>query len=98
MAAGQMLFKKAAMVAVGEEFLPGLLNIWMLLALVLYGFATLLWVWILKQLPLSAAYPFVALAFVIVPIGSVYFFNETINPRMLLGYAMIIGGIIFLAI
>ena len=35
--------------------------------LVLYGFTTLGWVWILRHAPLHVAYPFMGLAFLIVP-------------------------------
>jgi len=98
MSVGQILFKKAAMAAEGQNFLLGLINGWMFVALALYGVATLLWVWILKQYPLSAAYPFVALAFVLVPIASVYIFDEAISVRYMWGCAMIIGGIVLTAI
>lgn len=94
MAMGQFLFKKAALVSQGESFLWGILNIWMLPAIVLYAVATLLWIWILRHTPLSTAYPFVALAFVFVPIGSVFLFDEILSMRYLLGCSLIAGGII----
>lgn len=94
---GQILFKKSAVVASGENFLLGLVNFWMFLALLIYGFSTVLWVWLLKDIPLSTAYPFAALAFVLVPIGSVFLFGEVLSVRYLVGCTMILGGIILTA-
>ncbi|HEU4780376.1 MAG TPA: hypothetical protein VFS58_10895, partial [Steroidobacteraceae bacterium] len=69
-AAGQILFKRAA-----SQLTPGGGSSWffelarsptMWVAVALYAGATLLWVRILTTVPLSRAYPFVALAFVLV--------------------------------
>jgi len=94
MTAGQFLFKKAALASQADSFILSIMNVWMFFAIIFYAVATLLWVWILKHLPLSAAYPFVALAFILVPIGSVYFFDEILSMRYMLGCLLIVGGII----
>jgi len=69
---GLMLFKTAAgqLPVVGWVWLTwqGLLSLPMLSALVIYGATTILWVFILRQLPLSVAYPVYALSFLFVPL------------------------------
>lgn len=90
---GQILFKKAAMDSAGEPLLRGLLNWWMLVALVVYGVATVLWVAILRNTPLSVAYPFAALGFVIVPLAARLMFSEPIDLRYAAGAVLIVIGI-----
>ncbi len=49
------------------------------IALGAYAASVVTWVLALRTLPLSFAYPFMALAFLLVPIASILFFRETIN-------------------
>lgn len=101
MAVGQVLFKRAAAQLGGGDGIPWVLELarlpTMWLALALYGAATLLWVRILGTVPLSRAYPFAALAFVLVPAAGYAFFDESINGRQLLGTALIVAGVIVAA-
>lgn len=94
MATGQMLFKVAADAGRGKPMPLALFNGWLVMALALYGAATLLWVFILRSTPLSIAYPFAALSFVIVPIGAWALFGEPLGWRYAAGMALIIGGIL----
>lgn len=94
LAAGQILFKKAALVAGDGPMIPGILNIWTVLALVLYGAATIMWIGILQTTPLSTAYPFGALAFVIVPLAAYFVFNEQLSVTYLVGASLIFIGIV----
>jgi drug/metabolite transporter (DMT)-like permease len=100
-AIGQILFKRAARDVSGATG-----NAWMLevarqptlwLALALYGAATLLWVRILATVPLSRAYPFMALAFILVPAGGYVFFHESITLRYVVGAVLIVVGVIVAA-
>ena len=92
--AGQILFKLAARAAAGDASFPwGVLNGYLFAALLVYGAATLLWVWLLKTLPLNVAYPFVGLAFVIVPILGAWLLNEPLDWRHLAGGALIAAGV-----
>ncbi len=98
---GQVLFKQAAKLPAPLTTVPGmtalLLNIWFWLALALYGVATLLWIMILQKVPLSQAYPFAALGFVIVPLASWLVMGETLSPLYCAGIALIIAGILVIA-
>lgn len=97
LAAGQLLFKltaERAPVIRGLGDLRHLLAEPMLwLALVLYGVATLLWIFLLQRVALSQAYPFAALGFVLVPIGAAVLFGERLTASLLIGTAFIVVGI-----
>lgn len=93
-AAGQILFKKAAMhLPANPQLVDWLLNGWLIAALILYGVTTLLWIWVLRHAPLHLAYPFMALAFIIVPLLSHYFLGEPINIKTFIGGALIVIGV-----
>ena len=101
MSGGQVLFKLAAMRGpalsdLGSAFAMLTSGV-TLAALALYGLATLLWIHLLQELPLSLAYPFVAAAFVIVPIAAFWLFREPISLRYLIGSGFIVVGIIIIA-
>ncbi|MFN7179044.1 EamA family transporter [Hyphomonas sp.] len=62
-------------------------------AMALYGGATLLWVYVLKTVPLSYAYSFMALTFVIVPVLAHLWFGEPLNAKYFAGMALILAGL-----
>lgn len=96
-AIGQLLFKKTSQHLSGDfnlQMLVDLLtNLWFITAVFFYGAATLLWVYILKDTPLSFAYPFVALGFIIIPVASWFIWNEPISFQYAVGTALILSGI-----
>lgn len=65
-------------------------------ALALYGAATLLWVYVLKTVPLSYAYSFMALTFVIVPVLAHLWFGEPLSAKYFLGMGLVIAGLLTL--
>lgn len=67
------------------------------LALFIYGIATLLWISLLRYVPLNKAYVFMALSFVLVPIASYYIFSEQITVGYWIGVALIVSGVIVAA-
>ena len=98
MAGGQVLFKLAANRSnparqLGERLLDLVQNGYFLAALLLYAGLGVLWVWVLSVTPLSRAYPFVALAFVLTPLLGGVFFDEAISLRLLAGIALILCGL-----
>jgi drug/metabolite transporter (DMT)-like permease len=101
MAAGQILFKLAAVRAgagLSVERVVGLFgNGFFLAALVLYAVLAILWVWILTFTPLSRAYPFVAVAFAVTPLLGALVFAEPFSARLLVGIAVVFCGLLLIA-
>ena len=91
---GQLLFKQAATALPAN---PGLMdwatNGWLIASLALYGITTLGWVWILRHAPLHLAYPFMGLAFLIVPTLAWIFLGEPLHWRTLAGGLLILAGV-----
>ncbi|KLN62196.1 hypothetical protein WH96_01315 [Kiloniella spongiae] len=98
MSSGQLLFKKASLDINWNEGLLGLFNPWLITGIILYGIATLVWVWILKTVPLNFAYPFTALAFVIVPVAASILFKESLGWQNAVGTIFIIAGIVIISV
>ena len=97
-AAGQLLFKRVASDVSGISGNAAILrhimfDPWFLSATALYVGATLLWILALREIPLSKAYPFMALAFVLVPAGAVVFYGETLGLRYFVGLGLVLLGI-----
>ena len=91
---GQLLFKKAAAAMPETLSLMALLtNGWLIASLALYGITTLGWVWVLRHAPLHMAYPFMGLAFIIVPLLAWAFLGEPLGWQTLLGGALILAGV-----
>ena len=91
---GQILFKKAA------DTLANLEKSWHLIyemtfisGILIYAITTLLWIWCLQNIELNRAYPFTALAYVIVPVASLMVLGESINEKLLLGISLICVGV-----
>jgi drug/metabolite transporter (DMT)-like permease len=55
--------------------------------------ATGLWVALLREVPLSVAYPFVALAFFLVPLMGHWVLGEALRWQTLAGAAVIVAGV-----
>ena len=93
---GQILFKLAAaeIVMSSAGFLPSLLNLKVLLAFAVYFTATIFWLIALKDVPLRVAYPFAALAFVIVPTMAHFLLGESLSWNTYVGAGIICLGVI----
>lgn len=94
MVVGQLLFKATAvsLQAHGSWFNPVVLCR-LLASLAVYGLATLAWVSVLQHVPLGRAYPFMALAFVLVPLVSIWAFGESQHVRYFFGIILICVGV-----
>src|SRR4029453_4495129 len=97
-AVAQLLFKSAA-----EQWqvdgwtwatVRGFLQPAMLAALALYAFATVLWGFVLRTVPLTLAYSLFALAFVITPLLAHFVLGEPLGARTLIGSALIVTGVV----
>jgi drug/metabolite transporter (DMT)-like permease len=98
MAFGQLLFKTAALGvgaagSLGERLTALAHNGYFAISVVFYAALTVVWVWILTFTPLSRAYVFVALSFIITPFFSTALFGEPISVRLVIGIGLIVGGL-----
>jgi drug/metabolite transporter (DMT)-like permease len=94
-ATGQILFKlSAASMHQANNFFDKRSLVILFFALALYGITTLAWVWVLQKIELGRAYPLMALAFVLVPIGSHFIFGERFNLYYVMGVVVIMLGIL----
>lgn len=93
---GQVLFKMTSqkLVASNSKFHTVFLEPVFILALIIYGSATLLWLFVLKTVPLAYAYSFMALTFVIVPVMAALWLGETLTLKYAMGAALIILGLL----
>lgn len=62
-------------------------------ALVLYAGALIMWLHVLSSVPLSTAYPILAVTYVFVPLLSVVFFGERIDQSQMVGMCLILAGV-----
>jgi multidrug transporter EmrE-like cation transporter len=60
----------------------------------LYGITSVALVWALQEIEIGCAYPLMAMAFVLVPLGSHLFFQERFQPQYFVRVAVIIVGTI----
>lgn len=93
---GQVLFKAVGLRINGLVDLISQPRVALLFfgALSLYGVSTLLWVLALRTIPLSRAYPFMALGFILVPIISHYVFGEKLTINQVVGMAFVVTGLL----
>lgn len=91
---GQLLFKRAALfMSETPGWQDWIFNGWLLAGLAVYGVATLAWIGVLRHVPLYLAYPFMGLAFLIVPCMGALFLDEPVNLKTLAGGILILIGI-----
>lgn len=97
LAIGQILFKaSAASLAGGGSIFAAKTAAMFLAAMGLYATTSVAWVWVLQKVELGRIYPLMALAFILVPLGSYFVFGERLHPQYFVGLIMIIGGILII--
>ncbi|OAP41615.1 transporter [Sinorhizobium glycinis] len=98
-ATGQILFKLTSASTGGlnvQDLVSLATSPTLLVALLLYGLGTLIWIFTLKSVPLTLAYSFMALTFCLVPLFAAVFLGEALTLRYAIGAALIIGGMIII--
>ena len=94
---GQILFKLTS-ARTGAADAAGLaallLDPYLLAALAIYGVGTIVWVYVLKAVPLTVAYPFMALTFCAVPLLAWGLLGEVLSLRYALGTMLIVAGLL----
>src|SRR5215510_4118355 len=95
--AGQLLMKWAALRTVGVtphwSLLPPLA-----FALLVYSLGIVNWIFAVRHLPLSIAYPVSSVNYVGILAGSHYFFGEPVSIERAAGVALIFIGVLLVAV
>lgn len=93
---GQILFKRSSETLSGPDG-----PIWGLIAsphfwtaLVMYGLATVAWVFVIRDMPIGRAYMFMALSYIYIPLLSLLFLSESITAPQIIGALIICVGIV----
>lgn len=85
----------------GEARIPAILTVllhpWIVVGLLLYGGAALVWLLVLSRVEVSLAYPFVGLGFVVTMFLASAFLGEAVSAGRVAGTLMIAAGIVVLA-
>lgn len=68
-----------------------------LLGLGLYGLGALLWLFVLGRAPLSLAYPFVGIGFILTMLAGAYWLDESLSAARIAGTLMIAAGCVLVA-
>ena len=67
--------------------------LWIGLSLLLLGVAMLLWLWVLRRVPVSVAYPMLSINFVLVALAARLIWQESYTLRQWLGTLAIVAGV-----
>jgi drug/metabolite transporter (DMT)-like permease len=91
---GQLLFKQVAINynKNGSFFDLGVIGL-LIVAGSMYLVSSGLWVWALRSVDISKAYPYFALGFVFVPLLGAWLFGEILTLRYGLGVMLIVIGV-----
>ena len=105
-ATGQVMLKHGMQIASaraadsgGSLALRAATSPWVLLGLVVFGVSAVAWLAALARVPLSVAYPFNALGYIVILTASVVLLHERANVLTWVGSLMVVSGllIVFLA-
>ena len=77
-----------------EAVSPNIVAAAVMTSLVVYACGTVVWIFVLKSVPLTLAYSFMALTFCFVPILAMLFLGETLSLRFAAGMALIMAGML----
>jgi small multidrug resistance pump len=89
-AAGQVFFKLGA---ANRTTLLAFFNPQIAGGGVLYFLGAVLWIWALSKVPLTVAYPFTILTFVLVYLASIIVLGERPTAAALFGVALVLAGL-----
>lgn len=94
LAIGQILFKvSATSLAETGSFFALKTATPLFAAMTIYTITSVAWVWVLQKTELGRVYPLMALAFILVPMGSHFVFGERFQPQYFVGVILIVLGI-----
>ena len=75
-----------------------IINIYIILGYTMLMLRGFIWIFILKKVKLSFAYPLMSVTFILILAISYFMFNEDITFYNLLGSCLIMGGVVFISL
>jgi multidrug transporter EmrE-like cation transporter len=104
-ATGQVMLKHGMQVASaraadsgGSLALRAATSPWVLLGLVVFGVSAVAWLTALARVPLSVAYPFNALGYIVILTASVVLLHERANVLTWVGSLMVVSGLLIVVL
>jgi multidrug transporter EmrE-like cation transporter len=104
-ATGQVMLKHGMQIATarvndsgGSLVLRAATSPWVLLGLVVFGVSAIAWLAALAKVPLSVAYPFNALGYLVILIASILFLHERANVMTWVGSLLVISGLLIVVL
>ena len=104
-ATGQVMLKHGMQVASaraadsgGSLALRAATSPWVLLGLVVFGVSAVAWLAALARVPLSVAYPFNALGYIVILTASVVLLHERANLLTWVGSLMVVSGLLIVVL
>jgi drug/metabolite transporter (DMT)-like permease len=97
-ACSNIMIKSRSLVNAGDDrgidyIIRMALDPWVWVGGVVCGIALIAWLLAIRKLDLGVAQPVMALIFIVVPIGSYFFLNETLSPLRIAGIILILLGV-----
>lgn len=90
---GQLALKRALAPSPARSGLQAYVSLGMLTWLVCYAISTILWLVVLRTVPLSQAFPILGAQFALIPIAARQVLNEEVAPMQWLGITIIVVGV-----
>ena len=104
-ATGQVMLKHGMQIATarvthdgGSLALRAATSPWVLLGLVVFGVSAVAWLTALSRVPLSVAYPFNALGYLVILTASVLVLHERANVLTWVGSLLVVSGLLIVVL
>ncbi|HWE93098.1 MAG TPA: EamA family transporter [Tepidisphaeraceae bacterium] len=98
---GEVLLAKGARLAPNLNgplfWLAPLASRWTWIGIIAYILSLLSWLYVLRTVPLSVAFPLINVVHVFVPLGAKIFLHETVPPRLWGGISLVLLGVLVIA-
>ncbi len=104
-ATGQVMLKHGMQIASaraadsgGSLVLRAATSPWVLLGLVVFGVSAIAWLGALSKLPLSVAYPFNAVGYLVILLASIVVLHERASVLTWVGSLMVVSGLVLVVL
>jgi len=104
-ATGQVMLKHGMQIATaraadsgGSLALRAATSPWVLVGLVVFGVSAIAWLTALSRVPLSVAYPFNALGYIVILTASVVLLHERANVLTWVGSLLVVSGLLLVVL